>query len=238
MSSAQVAAALGVPRATVADELNRAKLERLKVGTETLFVAPDALDALIATIDRTLREFHAANPSESGIATAALRDLVDRRIEPRVFDAVLDAAAVRGAVVVEAGRARHPKAAGSALAAEKRAADAILELLDRTGMEPPSAVEIAAVAADDPSVGRKVLGSLAGEGAIVRLNADLFYSNKAYELARERVRAALVDSPQGATAAELRTALGVSRKYAIPLLEKFDSTGFTKRTGDLRTLRA
>ncbi|TLM97650.1 MAG: selenocysteine-specific translation elongation factor, partial [Actinobacteria bacterium] len=38
MTSAQVAAALGVPRAAVADELNRAKLERLKIGGDTAFV--------------------------------------------------------------------------------------------------------------------------------------------------------------------------------------------------------
>ncbi|PKQ15205.1 MAG: selenocysteine-specific translation elongation factor, partial [Actinobacteria bacterium HGW-Actinobacteria-7] len=38
MSSAEVAAALGVPRAQVADELNKAKLERLKIGTETAFI--------------------------------------------------------------------------------------------------------------------------------------------------------------------------------------------------------
>ena len=38
MSSGAVSATLGVPRSTVADELNRARLERLKIGNETLFV--------------------------------------------------------------------------------------------------------------------------------------------------------------------------------------------------------
>jgi selenocysteine-specific elongation factor len=32
--------------------------------------------------------------------------------------------------------------------------------------------------------------------------------------------------------------LGVSRKYAIPLLEYFDAQGLTKRDGDVRVLRS
>jgi len=38
------------------------------------------------------------------------------------------------------------------------------------------------------------------------------------------------------TAAQFRDAFGTTRKYAIPLLEFFDSLRFTTRTGDLRAL--
>jgi selenocysteine-specific elongation factor len=39
------------------------------------------------------------------------------------------------------------------------------------------------------------------------------------------------------TVAEFRTLTGTSRKYAVPLLEFFDATGVTLRSGDFRTLR-
>ena len=84
---------------------------------------------------------------------------------------------------------------------------------------------------------RKALGKLAAEGALVRVTSELYFSTAAHECARERLRAALASRPEGATAAELRDALGVSRKYAIPLLEHLDGQGFTKRVGDLRVLR-
>jgi selenocysteine-specific elongation factor len=237
MSSAEVAIALGVPRATVADELNRAKLDRLKVGAETYFVTPDALAHLLATTESALQTFHAENPTESGVATAALRDIVDRRLEARVFDAILAEASTRGLAVIDAGRVRHPKAAVSALAAEQSAVDAILPALAAAGVEPPSVAELAAVAAAEIGVVRKVLGRLAGDGSVVRVTSELFFSAGGYEEARGRARQLLERTPQGATAAELRDALGVSRKYAIPLLEHFDAQGFTKRVGDLRTLR-
>ncbi len=37
--------------------------------------------------------------------------------------------------------------------------------------------------------------------------------------------------------AQLRDVLGTSRKYALPLMEHFDSIGFTLRDGDVRRLR-
>ena len=37
-------------------------------------------------------------------------------------------------------------------------------------------------------------------------------------------------------AAELKEAMGVSRKHAIPVLEHFDDTGVTRRVGDAREL--
>jgi selenocysteine-specific elongation factor len=237
MSSHEMALALGLPRPEVADELNRAKLERLKVGAETWFVTPDALDALVSSIDAELTRFHAENPAASAIPTPALRDRVDRRLEPRVFDALLGVAQARGAAVVESGRARHPKAAAGALAAEQAAASALMERLAAAGLEPPAVAELAADSGVEPGVARKVLGELAGEGRLERITSDLYFSAEAYSDARERVRAALALAPDGATAAELRDALSVSRKFAIPLLEHMDATGFTKRTGDLRTLR-
>jgi selenocysteine-specific elongation factor len=237
MSSAQVATALGVPRSQVADELNRAKLDRVKVGGETYFVTPEALTALAASIERELVTFHAENPTESGVATAALRDRVDRRLDARVFDALLGVAAERGLAVVDGGRARHPKAAVSALAAEQAAADAILPALDAGQLEPPSVAELASLAGVEPAIARKVLARLAGEGAAERVTSELYFSAAAYDEARSRARTVLEANPDGATAAQLRDALGVSRKFAIPLLEHFDAQGFTKRAGDLRTLR-
>ena len=237
MSSAEVAAALGVARAAVADEMNRAQLARLSVGGEAYFTTPDALDALVGAIERELLAFHDSNPTSTGISTVALRDLVDRRIEPRVFDAVLGVAADRGVAVVEAGRVHHPKAAVHALAAEHDAESALLALLERQGLEPASVADLAAAVGQDPGVVRKVLGRLATQGRVVRVNSELHFAAGAVAQARARLGEFFAEYPEGATAAQLRDALGVSRKFAIPLLEQFDAQGFTKRDGDLRTLR-
>ena len=237
MTSADVAAALGVPRAQVADELNRAKLERLKVAGETAFITSQALDGLVSAIERELLAFHAENPKATGIATSALRDSVDRRLSSKQFDAVLEVAVSKGVVTVEAGQARHPQAAVSAMAAESDAAEALLPLLTRQGLAPETVSELAAETGTDLGIARKVLGKLASEGKIVRISSELHFSAGAIAGARDALTGYLREHPEGATASQLREVLGVSRKYAIPLLEYFDAQGLTRREGDVRVLR-
>ncbi len=55
--------------------------------------------------------------------------------------------------------------------------------------------------------------------------------------AKSALVAYLETQSEGSSASQLREVLGVSRKYAIPLLEYFDTQGITRREGDLRVLR-
>jgi selenocysteine-specific elongation factor len=82
-----------------------------------------------------------------------------------------------------------------------------------------------------------VLGKLANEGRIVRVSAEMHFSADAMAAAKRSLVAYLEVRPAGAPMSELREALGVSRKYAIPLMEYFDTHGFTRREGDVRVLR-
>jgi selenocysteine-specific elongation factor len=237
MTSAEVAAALGVARAQVADELNKAGLERVKVGNETAFVAREALEALVRAIERELLDFHEEHPTATGISTSALRDRVDRRIPSRAFDAVVERAVAEGSVVAEKGQVRHAKAAVSALAQAREIRDAVVPLVSAGGLTPPTVAELATTLGQDQGLVRKALSTLGDEGEVVRVSSDLHFSVPAIGQAQSAVTRVLEDNPDGATAAQLREVLGVSRKFAIPLLEYFDAQGMTKRVGELRTLR-
>ena len=166
-----------------------------------------------------------------------MRDRVDRRLNAKVFDAVLDVAAQRGVAAIDKGMVRHPKAAVTALAEEEAALSALGPLLASQGLAPATVSELAASAGiADLGVARKALTRLAAEGTVVRLSPELHFDAAAIDRAREALVSHLNAHPAGATAAELRDALGVSRKYAIPLLEYFDSQGVTRREGDMRVL--
>jgi len=237
MTSTQVAAALGVPRPHVADELNKAKLERIKVGSETAYITAEALDGLVREIERELLAFHDADSTATGLATSALRDRVDRRLTPKAFDAVLEVADQRGVAITEKGSVRHPKAAVSAIAQEGQARERLLVLLRTQGLAPSGVLDLAKETGTDPGIARKVLGALTTDGAVVRVSSEMHFSAEAMEQARGVLVTYLETHPAGASASELRDALGVSRKYAIPLLEYFDARGVTRREGDLRVLR-
>ena len=98
------------------------------------------------------------------------------------------------------------------------------ELEAKLGLEP--------VKVDDPALAR----FLEEEGRLVRVGNGLAISVAAYERAREK----LVDECRvegGITLARYRDLLGVGRKTAELLLERFDADGITRRTADRRILR-
>jgi selenocysteine-specific elongation factor len=238
MTSAEVSAALGVPRAQVADELNRSNLSRLKVAGEAAFVSAEALDAATEHIERALTAFHEADPKSTGITILALRDRVDARLDPKVFDALLAMAVERGVALTEKGVVHHPQAASAAIAAEDEAATQLVGLLAKQGFTPDTVKQLAADAGMELSFASRVLGRLGNEGRVVRVRQDLFFSPESIAELREKIEGALSTSEEGMYTTELRDVMGVSRKYAIPLLEYFDSAGLTKRVGDQRVLRS
>ena len=236
MTSAGVAAALGLPRAGVADDLNRGPFERFKVAGETYFVSEDGLDRLITGAVAQLVGYHESHPKSTGIAAGALRDRVDRRVAPKVFDAILEYAAARGLVRVVGGEVRHPQAAASALAEEDEALAALLPVLEAQGLATGTVSELAATAGVDVGVARKALTKLVAAGRVVRLGPDLHFSSEAVEDARARV-VEFLEARGTMLASDARDILGTSRKYAVPLLEYFDGRGITRREGDARVLR-
>ncbi|TXM92524.1 selenocysteine-specific translation elongation factor, partial [Methylobacterium sp. WL103] len=72
----------------------------------------------------------------------------------------------------------------------------------------------------------------------VQRRAVLFHK-AAVEEARAKLRATFPEATgpeSGFLAREAGAALGISRKFSIPLLEHLDATGFTRRAGDRRVI--
>jgi len=139
--------------------------------------------------------------------------------------------------VVAGGLVGHPTAQGAAQQVERDAADALLALLSSYALTPPPLSELAAEAKVDIALARRALARLREEGSVYRVSSELFYENAAVEACRKAIAAKLRSGGEG-TIAGLKDAMGgISRKYAVPLLEAFDAEGFTVRDGDARKLR-
>lgn len=228
----------GLDEATVAPCVEVAlKARRLvHIGSVDRYLArPAVVQKAIAAIDKALMGFHAANPRATGIAVAALRQQVDPRMPKECFDALLQEAEARDAVVISGGEASHPKAGAGARAAELKALSSIEEALKEAGTTPPTLDGLAKVAGVDEGVVRKMVRTLAETGKAVRVEADRYYSAPALARLQNAVVAHL-QANGASTAADLKDAMGVSRKFAMPLLEYFDEQGITRRDGDLRSL--
>jgi selenocysteine-specific elongation factor len=118
----------------------------------------------------------------------------------------------------------HLQGAGPGLGERTADADALERELAEAGLIP--------VAVDDPELAR----FLEGAGRLVRVGDGLAIGVDAYE----RAKSALVAECRSAgsiTLARFRDLLGISRKPAQLLLERFDADGLTRRVGDERVLR-
>jgi selenocysteine-specific elongation factor len=100
----------------------------------------------------------------------------------------------------------------------------------------PVVAELAAApfAPEAPSgVSNDELQALARRGAIVQLDG-VWFASSALDRAARLVADLLVEHPEGVTVADVRDAMGTTRKYVLPLLNRLDGTGVTRRRGDLR----
>jgi len=62
----------------------------------------------------------------------------------------------------------------------------------------------------------------------------LWFAPSAVDAAARAVATLLRSSPAGVTVAQVRDALGTTRKHLLPLLGLLDRTGVTRRRGEVR----
>ncbi len=86
---------------------------------------------------------------------------------------------------------------------------------------------------EEAGVARSEVRHLLRTGHVVERDG-VFFARSAINDAARIVARVLAGQPEGATAGELRTALGTSRKFALPLLNHLDAEGVTRRRGDIR----
>lgn len=77
--------------------------------------------------------------------------------------------------------------------------------------------------------------TLCDRGELIGLNEEVALHAQSYAEAQEAARALCASGPF--TPSAFKDAIGTSRRVAIPLLERFDATGFTKREGEGRVLQ-
>jgi selenocysteine-specific elongation factor len=137
----------------------------------------------------------------------------------------------------ESGRvAAAPEPTDAVPAQPSRLALQVLSILREDGALPRGIQALAATLAVDRAEVIRALGALAGAGDIVRVNPDVYYPTAELEALRERI-VTLIRSRDAISVAELRDALGISRKYSQALLAYLDADKVTLRQGDRRVLR-
>jgi selenocysteine-specific elongation factor len=117
---------------------------------------------------------------------------------------------------------------------DQRLSDQITAAFQSAGWAGPTASELSVSLSQPLARVEKVMGLLAEQSVLVRLDARTFIHRDALESAKKVVLRLFAQQPAFSTMA-FRDALGVSRKYAVPLLDYLDRVRFTVRSGHDRT---
>ena len=118
-------------------------------------------------------------------------------------------------------------------AEQKQTIETIASTLAAAGAEPPSTEELAAAVGDDVPA---LLRYMERCGSVTQVEQNRYYDTSQLKLLLGRVRQALAGSAEVGPS-ELREALGLSRKFLIPLLEYCDRVGYTNRSAMGRVWR-
>ena len=118
---------------------------------------------------------------------------------------------------------------------EQQARDKIVGVFRDSGLTVPVLRELIPKLPVDAARANKLLQVLLREGELVRINADLVFHRDAIEKLQALLRQQKVKSDRIAVPL-FKDLAGISRKYAIPLLEYLDRTKVTRRVGDERII--
>jgi selenocysteine-specific elongation factor len=158
---------------------------------------------------------------------------------PEIGAAVLDEALgyllARGVISKRGGLLLVPRPEEDRVRArdEAQLASQIAETLRRGGLTPPNPCAIVT----DPQ-SKRAVDRLLREGVVVRAldrakGREILFHHDAIEAAQRRL-APLLEHAPGLLVTEVGAALGISRKYSMPLLDHLDTIRFTHRIKDRR----
>jgi selenocysteine-specific elongation factor len=158
-----------------------------------------------------------------------------------VFRGVLNNLEQQGVIVAEKDLVRLREHTLTVSDEDVMLRDKLAKSYREARLEPPSIEEACAnagIAKSQLAHGRKLLQLLIDSGELVRIQPDLLFDRATVNDLTIKLReyAAANEPDRLIDVASFKTLAGVSRKYAIPLLEYFDRERITRRAGDRRLI--
>jgi selenocysteine-specific elongation factor len=193
-------------------------------------ISSGAIDQKLAKFREILKDYHRRNPLQPGLAKEELRS----RELAGAPTFLLDAMVARAKEIVAEGEIVRLASHRVALKEDEAAATEKIEVLFRDGgLAVPSTPEVLAKSGVEAARARTLLQILLKNRKLVRVGDELIYHASAVDALRKSLAAR-----KGVrfSVADFKDWTGVSRKYAIPLLEFLDREHVTRRDGDVRVV--
>jgi selenocysteine-specific elongation factor len=239
IEAAELARRLGLPPAQVAKRLAALARDQKLIevpeehGRARRWISPAAVQRVTERARRVLREHFQKDRLAESIpkAEAVRRILRGRAVE--LADVYLGWLAAQKVLAVQGDQVTLPGRSAQLTGEESKLSTDVLERFDKAGIAPPSPGDVARELNAKPQILEGVIRHLVARGQLTKLPSGLILASSALTGLR---RDLLATAWERFSVADFKDRFGLTRKWAIPLLEHLDSTGATRRVGDDRLI--
>jgi len=227
-----------VARVGLAPDAAPRLVEQLVAGGAAVHAGPALVSgAAVATLERHLldvvAEHHRALPLSDGLPREEARERVFSRAHPAVFDVVMTRLGSTGRLV---GTDRLALATHRVTLspAHSDALDRVERAFREAGLRPPDAAGLAGELGLPAAQVDQSITLLVRQKRLVRIETLWFHSEALARLKLDVAGLKRGTDPARVDVATFKQRYGISRKYAIPLLEFLDRERVTRRVGEAR----
>jgi selenocysteine-specific elongation factor len=213
-----------------------AKRIQLVAAEPPLLFSSASFEDLQKKITDRVDRFHKENPLQPGITREDLRVNLARRLRPEIFRTALEELATQKKIELHGELVKRAGSQISLLPDEAKAKEQIETAFASAGLAVPSAKEVLAGLAVEAKRSEKLLQLLLREKALHRVTPELIFHRQALSELRVKLAAYKKAKGERISVPAFKELTGITRKYAIPLLEYLDRERVTRRQGDERVI--
>jgi selenocysteine-specific elongation factor len=238
MSMAEIIARTGWLETEVeaaASELLRANVAERVAESGLWLIYRNYFQAGIERLLQALAAFHKENPLAPGIAKEFLRGREFPNAPPGLLESLLEHLQRNRKVAVDGDMVRLATHRIVLKEDETEARAKIVAAFEQAGLAAPGVEEVLSKLPVERARAQKILQILLRERLLIRVAEGLVF----HHAALEKLKAALRERKKTSdrlSVPQFKDLTGVSRKYAIPLLEFLDRERVTRRAGDERII--
>ena len=180
--------------------------------------------------------FQKENPLLPGIAREDLRASLGKRVRNETFRAALEELVAEKKLDAQGELVKKAGSEIALLPEEARAKEQLEAAFASASLTVPAVKEVLAKLAVEAQRAEKLLQILLREKNLVRVSAELVFHRQALVQLREQLAAYKKARGERISVPAFKELTGITRKYAIPLLEYLDREHVTRRAGDERVI--
>jgi selenocysteine-specific elongation factor len=228
-------------RDDVIAQVAKQAVQATTIDAEGVLVAKENFERLSRLAVDEVNRHHQREPLARGLARETLRERLFAHAAPEIFRAVMARLEQSGILVSEKDIVRASEHGQELSAADEELRKQITAAYEKAALEAPTLDQVLAEAGIPiarRAHARKILQLLIDDGTLVRVQGEMFFHSPALENLKALLRryATEHEPDRLIDVSAFKDLAGVSRKYAIPLLEYFDRERVTQRAGDKRVI--